>query len=364
MLLPARRAGRPNRPIFAANPRIRTDLPRRIVHNAEPLEHARTVVTHSPDPATRHVSPPADAGVGSVWLGPTTGKPTLCRLDVPRRFNPDDIGTAGLARGWHGPTATGLRNADAEAVLDLLLQHPPTACRLKVSGQSIGQPGSKVAIACFANNRWIGYWRTQAGDTATLVAEIEPEVFRPAPSASALRLAWHFSSWQEPGRTLDDGGFEFASIVLKNNQIATLATAAATSAAATDLASAPAGGEDFTTDPGICLLCADRVVRPDISGDWYEFRLPPALGDLFICSNASIPARIDAGQDERLLGIAIAEIAIGARRVPLGHWSLRDGWHAPEETCRWTNGAAHLLLPARSTLLRIRVVGRLEQYRI
>lgn len=92
-------------------------------------------------------------------------------------------------------SANGLRNAGSEAVLDVVLQHPPASCRLEITGRPVCAAGRELGIEAFVNGWWIGYWRVEGGDTVTLFADIEAEFLRPAPSGSFLRLAWRFTDW-------------------------------------------------------------------------------------------------------------------------------------------------------------------------
>ena len=119
----------------------------------------------------------------------------------------------------------------------------------------------------------------------------------------------------------------------------------------------------FTADPDIHLLCQDEMLRPDVDGTCYVFRLPPKLNAVVLCSRFAVPAELGKSQDPRRLGIAVSHIEIGPRVVPVDHWSLREGWHPAEPGWRWTNGAARLLLPARAVTLRIRVAATLAKYR-
>lgn len=129
----------------------------------------------------------------------------------------------------------------------------------------------------------------------------------------------------------------------------------------------------FTADPDIHLLCQDEMLRPELDGTFYIFRLPQQLSaqqlspvrpdTVVLCSRFAVPAELGTSQDPRRLGVAVSHIEIGRRIVPLDHWSLREGWHPAEPGWRWTNGAARLLLPARAGMLRIRVAATLAKYR-
>ncbi len=77
-----------------------------------------------------------------------------------------------------------------------------------------------------------------------------------------------------------------------------------------------------------------------------------------LVSRCFVPAWLGLGPDRRLLGVAVASLTIGGRKLPRA--TFGEGWHAPEPGLRWTNGAAVLHLPreGRLTLRRAQVGAR------
>jgi hypothetical protein len=285
----------------------------------------------------------------------------ICSLNVTRQFTIDDIGTAGLERGWQLPTINGVVNTDPEAVMCLFLKHSVTRCRLEVSGHPICRPGYKVGIECFANGYWIGYWHVDADQNTIMACDIEPELLQSVPSASYLRLVWNFTCWRNSKREMEDVHFTFNSILFKERWRKQNYGVSKKSDNVVGPYSGQANLGEFAADPDIRLLCIDSIIFPDVSGDWYKFRLSNPLDEVVLCSHSLVPSDVGISPDKRQLGVAVAEILVDARRVSLDHWSLRDGWHAIEDGCRWTNGAARLLLPAKSKVVNVRIVRLLSK---
>ena len=253
-------------------------------------------------------------------------------------------------------SANGLRNSGSEAVLDVVLQHPPAACRLEITGRPVCAPGRELGIEAFVNGWWIGYWRLDGNDTVTLLADIEAEFLRPVPAGSFLKLAWRFTDAPPLPPLAEPGQFEFASIIIRT----------ATPEADFD---ADAADQDIDqdidqdlTDPGIRLMCLDETLPPEIDGTWYTFRLHRPAREVMLWSRSAIPSELGGTDDLRRLGIAVSCIEVDGRVVPLNHWSLRDGWQPIEAGWRWTNGAARLLLPDGAKTVRFQVATALARY--
>jgi hypothetical protein len=76
-----------------------------------------------------------------------------------------------------------------------------------------------------------------------------------------------------------------------------------------------------------------------------DVRIEFAKGAAIIASRAVVPGEIlPDPRDRRRLGVKIAELMIGRRKIPLGDARLCQGWHEAEPDGRWTDGAA--VIPA------------------
>ncbi len=75
-------------------------------------------------------------------------------------------------------------------------------------------------------------------------------------------------------------------------------------------------------------------------------------GTLRLRSRSFVPAWRGLGPDRRRLGVAVAALRLGGKRVAAAAFGA--GWHAPERGLRWTDGDAvlHLPRPGRLTLRR------------
>ena len=249
-------------------------------------------------------------------------------------------------------STTALRQSGAETLLDVALPHPPAACRLEISGRPVCAAGRDLGIDAFVNGWWIGYWRFEGQETVTLLAEIEAEFVRPTPSGSLLNIAFRVTDCPTHPPLTEPGRFEFAAIVFS--------TDTPTSDIDADRAG-PDIGQDLA-DPGVCLMCLDETLPPEIDGAWYTFRLQRPAREVMLWSRSAIPAELGAADDLRRLGIAVSCIDVGGKMVPLDHWSLGAGWQPMEAGWRWTNGAARLLLPDGATVVRVQVAATLAQY--
>jgi hypothetical protein len=72
-----------------------------------------------------------------------------------------------------------------------------------------------------------------------------------------------------------------------------------------------------------------------------DVRIEYAGGRAVIVSRAAVPGEVfDDPRDRRRLGVKIAELMIGRRKVPLDDARLCEGWYEAEPDGRWTDGAA------------------------
>ena len=109
-------------------------------------------------------------------------------------------------------------------------------------------------------------------------------------------------------------------------------------------------------------MCADATLPAEFDGAWVTFRLHRPLREVVLWSRSAVPSELGGADDHRRLGIAVSCIEAGGQIVPLNHWSLREGWQPIEAGWRWTNGAARLLLPEGTTILRVQMAAALERY--
>ncbi len=122
-------------------------------------------------------------------------------------------------------------------------------------------------------------------------------------------------------------------------------------------------GHDRIADPGLRLRVEGQLLSPDCHAGWCQFRLPhPTHAPVTLLSRHAVPASLIGNREMRRLGVAISRIRAGARTIPLTHWTLTTGWHAPENTWRWTDGAATLRLPPNTVDLAIEIANTLPVY--
>ncbi len=122
-------------------------------------------------------------------------------------------------------------------------------------------------------------------------------------------------------------------------------------------------GHDRIADPGLLLRVGGDVVAPECSGPWCRFALPGgALARVTLLSRHAVPATLIGNDEKRRLGVAVCRIMAGRRPIPLAHWSLETGWHVPEGSWRWTDGAATLRLPPGAVELAFELANTLPAY--
>jgi hypothetical protein len=91
------------------------------------------------------------------------------------------------------------------------------------------------------------------------------------------------------------------------------------------------------------LDSAGRCWAPDASGDAWCFELPQPEPTARLVSPAFVPSvRVPGLEDHRCLGVPVARLIADGHDLPLDHPALHAGWHAPEESVRWTAGSATL----------------------
>ncbi len=126
---------------------------------------------------------------------------------------------------------------------------------------------------------------------------------------------------------------------------------------------ARASGITIIADPATHLRLDDGdVVWPLVDSHACYFTLPPGLTSATLATRSGVPSRYLGVGDDRRLGIAVSGVRVDRRDIPLDHWALRDGWHTPEATWRWTDGSARLLLPHRARELVVTIANPLSGY--
>ena len=99
---------------------------------------------------------------------------------------------------------------------------------------------------------------------------------------------------------------------------------------------------------GLCIQADGRICARVESGLTARFNLPPGARDLWLISEATVPALSAIGPaDPRRLGVCLVALMIEDQSqrlsVPLDHVLLTEGFHDVEDQGRrWTTGRAHL----------------------
>ena len=119
---------------------------------------------------------------------------------------------------------------------------------------------------------------------------------------------------------------------------------------ATLLRQAATLGHTTTDDPDLHLIANGRRIDAHRTGDLWRFDVP--AGPITLASRTTIPADIrPADPDRRPLGIALAELRLDGRPLPLTDPRLNTGFHPIEpQGWRWTDGAGVLTLDTPATL--------------
>jgi hypothetical protein len=123
-------------------------------------------------------------------------------------------------------------------------------------------------------------------------------------------------------------------------------------------------GHTGTTDPDLHVQAVGIEIWPRYEDRMAYFDLPPGLSQLTLRTRSGVPSDFLGVNDHRHLGVAISRIQFGALEVAMTHWSLREGWHTPETSWRWMDGAAGLLVPSGAGLLEIEIANTLRRYPI
>jgi hypothetical protein len=121
-------------------------------------------------------------------------------------------------------------------------------------------------------------------------------------------------------------------------------------------------------DPNLGLLVGATILAPTCDGALCRFDLDQidrtADTPVWLLSRSGAPRSALGGPERRTLGVAVSGITAEQRTIPLDHWALGHGWHDVEESWRWTNGAAAILLPPGCRHLTIKIANVLRAYRL
>jgi hypothetical protein len=108
-------------------------------------------------------------------------------------------------------------------------------------------------------------------------------------------------------------------------------------------------GYSVAEAPLLALKCAGALLPPSESSPGrVTFTPPEDTRDAILCCPVFVPAEVDpASNDRRRLGIALTEIMLDGKLVPLESVIAPADIHrrAPREVATWTRGAARLSLP-------------------
>ena len=126
-------------------------------------------------------------------------------------------------------------------------------------------------------------------------------------------------------------------------------------------AHATALGWEVTTDPDLRLMVDGRPVWPQFEDGAYVVRLPQGARAARLRSHRTVPSWFRADTDDnRVLGVAVAELTLDGVAVALDDARLDSGWHSHEGDWRWTDGDAALPV-AGVRVLHLRLAP-LERY--
>ena len=110
-------------------------------------------------------------------------------------------------------------------------------------------------------------------------------------------------------------------------------------------------GHTTTEDACLRLHVAGRAIMPCAVGAAWRFALPAGSVLVQLLSRSAVPKHMRASEDDaRRLGVGVTALALDGVAVALDDRRLGAGWHAPEPTLRWTDGAAWLETGGARTL--------------
>jgi hypothetical protein len=107
-------------------------------------------------------------------------------------------------------------------------------------------------------------------------------------------------------------------------------------------------GHRFEADPDLHLLVDGEVLRPlSEIPDVYRFEIPAGARTVWLASRNAVPAEVLLeSRDIRRLGVPVDRIRMFDADMLIdtghGHAALCEGFHADEETLRWTDGLGRI----------------------
>jgi hypothetical protein len=115
---------------------------------------------------------------------------------------------------------------------------------------------------------------------------------------------------------------------------------------------AEASGCALTHDAEPRLLAGRWVLRGSSGVDGVlRFALPRGTREVRLRSHSAVPEYVLAGgSDHRRLGVAVARLWLDGAELSLTDARLGEGWHAPEDGLRWTDGDAAIAAAGASRL--------------
>jgi len=126
-------------------------------------------------------------------------------------------------------------------------------------------------------------------------------------------------------------------------------------------------GYSVADAPILALKCAGELLPPSESSPGrVSFILPEDTRDAILCCPVFVPAEIDpASNDRRLLGIALTELMLDGKIVPLESVIEPADMHrrTPREAATWTRGAARLRFPKATKTITLRIAAHPRLWR-
>ena len=96
-------------------------------------------------------------------------------------------------------------------------------------------------------------------------------------------------------------------------------------------------------DADLSVYVDGHMVPAEVNGALWRVRLPEATSAVTLTSRFGRPAYLSPGaRDRRKLGVAVSAVTLDGHAIALEDGRFGAGWHRPEASWRWTDGAAHL----------------------
>jgi hypothetical protein len=121
------------------------------------------------------------------------------------------------------------------------------------------------------------------------------------------------------------------------------------------LGMSPADAQAFALKFGDAMQLPFENLRDRVS-----FMLPEGASEAIFCSAVFVPAEIDPfSDDRRRLGVAISDITLDGKSVPLDHVIRPQDMHrrTPRETATWTSGATAIKFPLGTKIISMHLAA-------